>query len=363
MEKEIIEWILTAIPNEYLIRFANELGIKMPGFRAINVKTINNIPKRLLVQKMVAGKLLIKAKKALGDWASSAIEVNGLRTETLNDLYLQYENEIYLPLSALITSENSEDTRRAVDLYHLLKEDQTNNLKNETHRSDVNPPEDTVAELQKMIREHENIIKKSTQEINELKKTNKRLKEQLEKQTMKNKNEKYSLSNELLHLKDEHRSASKRWFEEKGHLLLQIQSLEDELQKKQDEITKLNAHINNFGNQAEVAVSNQAEEYVVEEKKRVIIIGRVPSTHKFDKALSWIIQTSDDNDIKTTLENINLDNYQEIWVLTYGVPLSLQMKMRRTIDSGKLKEFSSFDELKNYIAREDEKYDIQKMGY
>lgn len=370
MEKEIWKWILDHFLDEGIAAIAHTLGIKIPGFRQLNPQQQKF---KIVRPKIIQAALHQRHAQDLNEFFRETIEegfdIESFKEKGIEELMQLVEEEMSpsILLSVLLSSEDEENQAKAEELYTRLKEEDKLELlekqanETETDDEDVQDNEglrklhEELKSAQQLIDKLEKRLKKFEQKNEELKSKEAMAQNALKNEKKRGKDEKKVLSNEVNALKGEignlkHQVNSAT--SEKESLQKTIDKQIGSIKTKDEEIARLNALVLKLNTDLD-RLSELEEVYggafSDQQKIKVALIGN-PKNSSIQKYPKFELTIIEGPDVEEEMP-LSLDQLDQIWLLTYKVPRSIQ-KCVRSLGKGKqMKEFATFTDLENYMLK------------
>lgn len=374
MEKELWKWILESFSDEGIANVGHNLGIKIPGFRQINPQQKNfKILRQKLIQEASHPRNANHLREFFQSLAEETPDFQQYRGKTIEELLQSIEEEIppSMLFSALLTSGDEEDAKKANEIFNqLTAENRLDELERKADlkaedadetdlESQLKQLQEELKQAQQKILNFEKKMKKSEQKNEELKTKATTAKAAFEHEKKQMKDEKKALQQEIQALKGENGSLKNQlaaFTPEKESLRKKVDQQTADLTKKNDEIARLNALLLKLRTEQDKEPKEREHDVqpvpvpAAVEKIKVAVIGdpkntRVQRYKKFDLT---IIEASE---IKEEKNNNFLHAAEQIWLLTYKTPRSIQKRVRNLVQEKPIQEFATFIDLENYMMK------------
>lgn len=375
MEKEIWKWILNSFSDEGIVNIAKTLGIKIPGFRQLNSQQKNfNIIRPKIIQAALQQKFAKKLRKFFHSAIEKQTKVESLKEKSIEELLeiLEEDMQPSFLLGMLLSCEDEESQEKAIQIYRKLKgekkldllEQQADEKESSPEMEDVQDDE-TFKSLQEEMKSAQQTIEKLEKKLKNIEKKNEELKAKetkiqvaLKNEKKRGKEEKNTLSHEIHSLKGEIGSLKhqvKSISSEKELLQNQMDKQTASINTKDEEIKRLNAltlklrtdleKLSNIQERSADVQGNQRDP-----KIKVALIGdpknsRIQTYNKFE------LTVIEGTEIQEEETPIVLNNTDQIWMLTYKIPKSIQKRVRSLVTEKKIIEFPTFIDLENYMLK------------
>lgn len=380
MEKEIWKWILDGFSNEGIANIALRLGIKIPGFRQLNPKQSKF---KIVRPKIIMEALKPKNEQSLVDFfeivakKQTEAEAESLREQSIEELLEIVEDGLppSLILSVLLTGEDEEHRAKAEELYTTLNEQgkldlleqqademvEDEEIEDEEDNLRVKTLQEELKSAQQQIDKLEKKLKKVEQKSDDLKLKEAKAKTELKNERNRSKEEKNTLLNEINVLKGEvgnlkHQVKS---FPSEKENFQKKQNKQSELIKTKDkEISRLNALVLKLTADLEKLpekLDRTAEKHEsmssANPKVKVALIGDPKNTKILKYVNNLELTILQGIEVEENETYIVLNSSDQVWLLTYKIPRSIQKRVRARTSQEKIKEFATFNELENYMLK------------
>lgn len=289
MEKEIWKWIFDHMFDEELIRLTRVARIRLDGFRDINTKMIRMV-KPKLIQSFLQEKNLKKLRKTIYMSLSTDEDEQKLsKKELMNEIFHDYLSIVHL-LLRFLSSDHQEEYQRGIELYYEFKE---------------------KGYLQACEQKF-SLIKAQNDSLNQLEK----------------------VSNDYAELQKSYQSllkTSETQYEEIKQLKLNNTQLQQEIERLKKTISEKQARVDRL---------------IEQTTPKICIIGKITNDELSEIADDFRITIIEDTD-QISIEKLN--NYHEIWMLTYDIPFPTRRKIKQELPDKEVKRFDTYTEIKNHI--------------
>lgn len=289
MEKEIWKWIFDHMFDEELIRLTRVARIRLDGFRDINTKTIRMVRPKL-IHSFLQEKNLNKLRKTV--YMSLSKEENEKKfskSELMNEIFHDYLSIVHL-LLRFLSSDHQEEYQRGIELYYEFKE---------------------KGYLQACEQKF-SLIKAQNDSFNKLEK----------------------VSNDYAELQKNYQSllkTSETQHEEIKRLKLKNIQLQQEIERLNKTVSEKQAKVDRL---------------IEQTTPKICIIGKITNNQLSEITDSLRITIIEEID-QTAIEKLN--NYHEIWILSYDIPFPIRRKIKQTLPDKEVKHFDTYSEIKNQI--------------
>lgn len=350
----MISYLLEIISNENLIDIAKNVKLKIKGFRTIQYKNgIISPPKKLIIKELLKPEYKSLVNKYFSKESKCEIKLEIDNIDSLNNMNIEDKNKFVEQLEQILSFNNDNKLKiggRELDLItikDIFSDENNEELNSNDYSKQINQLNKDMQVLKKKVTQLEkkrllleDNNKKMILDIKNLKKENITLQEENEKIKKENQikikeNEKYQ---------NDFYSIKKKYDEIKFINASQERSLKEEkskieyLEKNND---KLKIKLNSLDNIEKERRKNQI--------KKIVVFGEIYSKQ---------IKEIDDYDICTVQTN-KLEDYRdvinkcnEIWILSYDISYLDKINVEENVDLNKIKEFTSYKKLREYLKRE-----------
>lgn len=366
MEKEIWKWILDTFPDDGIANIADNLMIKIKGFRQLNPQQANF---KMVRNRIIKEALNQKNSKKLYYFFDSLIEdrpeIESLRGKSIEELLQVLEEEGLYPsilLGVLLSSEDEEDHGKAQEIYIKLKEEEKLDLLEK--QVDEKLANEEEVDEQEILEQLQKGLKTALKEIERLEKKLKKLEQKNEELKTKEASSQTSLKNERKEWKTEKkaflqeihslkaemgtvRNDSKTASAEKEELNKKLAKQTETMKLKDEEINRLHARVVKL----ETDLENQNNHHKSgNDKIKVTMIGDPYSSRllKYDKFELTILKGSEFQEEKGQTA---LDHADQVWLLTYKIPRSVQKRVKSVVKNKQTKEFTTFADLEDHMLK------------
>lgn len=366
MDDKIVSYLLEIISNENLINIAKNVKLKIKGFRTIQYKNgVMTPPKKLIIKELsnVEYKTLIneyfskdsKEKVELEIDEASSLNIMGkedkIKMAELLEQILSFSSNNILKIEGreidlttikdILLEDNQVEKEKPVEDKNnekLINNDYSEQI--EKLNKDMEALKKKVLELEKKRLTLEENNKKMTSDIKNLKKEKIMLQEENEKIKKENQvnikeNEKYQ--NEFYSIKkkyDELKVINSSQERDINGKLSTIERLEDTNEKLKSKLNLL---------------ENIEQERRKKEIKKVVVFGEIYSK-EIKEIGNYDICTVETSKLENFKDIINKCN--EVWVLSYDISYLDKINIEENVDSNKIKEFTSYKKLREYLKKE-----------
>lgn len=383
-EKDLWKWILDNFSDNGVASIGRNLGLKIPGFRQINPQLKNfKVLRPKLINEALSPKNLSDLKgffNSVAEGDEKFLEHRGKSKEELQSLM---ENEITpsILLSVLLSSDDENDINNALELAEQLIEegklDQMEKYAEDNFGDEDGAEEEVEAEPEPSVKDVD--IKQLQQKI-----------AALEKKLVKSEQKNEELKAKVTDVQNALNSEKKAWKEEKKGLTLEIHTLKSQqgglkssadaayserdlmakkmeqqkaiMKKKDEEISRLNAVILNFKTQkknipeaesvaAESGNTEQEQPSIQEESRiNVAVIGD-PKNSRVQRYNKFNLNIIESSDIEEEKQKDILEAADQIWLLTYKIPRSVQKRLKTVFKDRGTQEFATFIDLEKHMQK------------
>lgn len=350
MDEKILKWLLGLLSNHELVNVVNNGGIKIAGFRKLTPKTIGKA--RLKVIAEISKKMdLERLTKVFYEMADDSKAILKLTFSEAKEKLLKGELEPMATIGAFFHSQKTDHRRIAYELFKSLKAEKLTELQ-EQYMSQHEEPEaegepsknegclnnvDIIDALNKKLAKSEAKNQDLKKRLEESRKDQQQAKIESEEQIK-------SLKQEIVRLEQENRriqhqaNALKK---EKRELAVENEKLKNRLSGSIEELEKW---------KEAAASSDRVRDHVEQKTARQVVIIGDPKNPGILKTPDYHFTIYDISDLKT-MNSQQLEQVDEVWLLTYRTPIGQQQLVKRMVHSQKLLEFKDYLALKNYIKR------------
>lgn len=373
-EKDVWKWILDQFSDQELANLGKVLELKISGFREINPKLKNfKILRPKLIQEVLLPKNLVKLRdffNSITTEKSDEFDYNGKNPQELLAA-LDEEVSSFLLITALLSSENEENKKNGIEIYKKLKAEGTlEQLENHGDPSDEEEVEESAAELknemlllQQKLQTFERKLKKSEQKNEQLKSqlTSVQSSGEIEKKNWKE--EKKKLLQQIQTLSNENgklRNQTDAVLIETERMKKQLEQKEIDMKQKDLEISRLNALIlrmktkkqedfRSTGNEVQGTTTAQVST-VQNPQVNVVVIGD-PKNSRVQQYQKFNLTILDAPKIEEEKSKKLLESAENIWLLTYRIPMGVQKRVKIMLEGKELLEFATFIDLEKHMKK------------
>jgi DNA repair exonuclease SbcCD ATPase subunit len=368
MDREIWKWILDSFSDEEIAKLSSKFNLKIPGFRLIN-HLQNNF--KIIRPKIIQSAMNKKYAEKLNNYVITRakvqldVKVDSLRKKSIKSL-LQLTEEGIKPsilLGILLASGNEKELAKAEVIYSKLKtenklfkfekqagEDDTNTeVKVIQDQDSLKTQQEEFKLAQQSIEKLDKRLKKLDQKNEELKSKETSLQTSLQTERKRSKElsqEVNSLKGEIGSLKHKLKTASP----DTTSLQKKLDNQAATLKTKVEEISRLNALVLKLNTELDKLSSkkNKTVETTPEllDKIKVALIGD-PKNKGLEKNVKFELNIFKGPEVTPK----GLDGHDQIWLLNYKIPRSVQKRVK-SCNSGKpIFEFTTFTELEHHMLK------------
>jgi chromosome segregation ATPase len=368
MDREIWKWILDSFSDEEIAVISHVFRLKIPGFRQINPQQKNF---KMVRPKIIQSALHQKHADKLNDYVITRAEVQlDVKVESLGKksikTLLQLSEEEIKPsilLGILLASDNEKVKEKAEKIYLKLK---TENKLNELEKQvgeDVSSTEteevqdqDSLIALQEELKLAQQSIDKLEKRLKKLEHKNEELKSketsiqtslQSEKKRAKELSQEVNtLKGEIGSLKHKLKTASP----DTTSLQKKLDNQAVTLKTKVEEISRLNALVLKLNTELDKvsSIKNKAVETTPasSDKIKVALIGD-PKNKGIEKNFKFELNIFEGPEVTSK----DLDGLDQIWLLNYKIPRSVQKRVKACNSGKPIFEFTTFTELEHHMLK------------
>jgi chromosome segregation ATPase len=368
MDREIWKWILDSFSDEEIAMISDVFRLKIPGFRQINSqqKTFKMVRPKIIQSALhqkhaekLNGYVITKAEVQLD------VKVESLRKKSVKTLLQLTEEEIKpsILLGILLASDNEKEKAKAEKIYSKLKtENKLNELEKQvgedifgTETEEIQD-QDSLKALQEELKLAQQTIDKLGKRLKKLEQKNEELKSketsiQASLQTEKKRSKELSqevnsLKGEIGNLKHKLKTASP----DTTSLQKKMDKQAATLKAKVEEISRLNALVLKLN--TELDKLSTLKEKMVDTapaslaKIKVALIGD-PKNRGLEKNSKFELNIFEGPEITSK----GLDGIDQIWLLTYKIPRSVQKRVKSCVSGKPIFEFLTFTELEHHMLK------------
>lgn len=381
-EKDLWKWILDNFSDNGVASIGRNLGLKIPGFRQINPQQKNfKVLRPKLINEALSPKNLNDLKGFFNSVAEEDEKFSEHRGKSREELLSLMEEEITpsILFSVLLSSEDENDINNALELAEqLIEEGRLDQMEKyaeenfgeeesteEEEETKTSVKDDDIKQLQQKIKALEKKLVKSEQKNEELKTKITDLQDALNSEKKLWKEEKKGLTQEIHTLKSQQgglKSSADAAYAERDAMQKKMEQQKAIMKKKDDEISRLNAVILNF----KTAKKNSAEDEAVgantenpeqvqpslEEDNRisVAVIGD-PKNSRVQRYKKYHLNIIESSDIEEEKQKDILEAADQIWLLTYKIPRSVQKRLKTLLKDRDTQEFATFIDLEKHMQK------------
>lgn len=344
MDESIWKWILEHIETPLLLKIVKDAGIKVPGFRKLTVTVVNQFKKKLIAD-MVNDKNLTKMTGLFNHlYEPDGEYVGDMDYETIKEKLESGVLEPCQTLSLLLSSEKESDRERARRLFQDIPIEKLEHLaaKPETDANKEPLSENkNLSTIEKKWRKSEEKNRELKSQIEKERTVKQRLKRELNDELKNMKQEIIKLEQEVGRLNHE----NKVLYEENRKLQEENNELFKKLQQNEAVLAEWKSQVHE-----QHVITNEPIESGVPHKRKVAMIGD-PKNHMILKAPLYDFSIFKPMELQSLEGEDSLDQWDEIWLLTYRTPLAQKLYVKRLVEKHKHKllEFHSFVDIRNYI--------------
>lgn len=362
----MISYLLEIISDDNLIDIAKNVKLKIKGFRTIQYKNgVMTPPKKLIIKELLNVEYKIFINEYFSKDSKAKLELEIDKANSLNIMSKQDKVKMVKLLEQILSFSSDNKLKiegREFDLItirDILLED--NQIEKVQHEEDKNNEKlinnDSGEQIEKLNKDME-VLKKKVLEFERkrviLEDSNKKMASDIknlkkEKTTLQEENEKIKKENqanikENEKYKNEFYSIKKKYDELKAMNTSQEKDINEKVSTIEflvDTNEKLKSKLN--------LLENIEHERQKKEIKRVVVFGEIYSK-EIKKIGNYDICTVESNKLENFKDTINKCN--EVWVLSYDISYLDKINIEENIDSNKIKEFTSYKKLTEYLKKE-----------
>jgi hypothetical protein len=360
LSRETWKKVFSTIKDEDLAELAGGWAIQIKGFRQVNQENIKMARAMVIAEALKPRNLkMIKAFYSITDDQNDEVPEKR-KDESVEDLINKYEQgtSLHFIIGSLYAGKDQKQHHLAGELEAALLEkyevDDLAGLPDNGAAGDEEQETAEVTGVSARTSELEKKLSKSVEKNKDLRalvadwqKKYSELKKQLKDEKQGWISEKLKLHQELGTEKAQHKETVGK-----------NQATHDENDRLKEEVAKLkaeNSHLNAMllNNNKEVSVTESAEVAKTDKREteglQVLLIGD-PKNKLTENSAKHIFHVLELKSIPGALETGELDDYDEVWVMTYLVPPQMRRKIKRNVKNN-LVEFSDFPSMKCYIEK------------
>ncbi|WP_102262592.1 hypothetical protein [Mesobacillus jeotgali] len=381
-EKDLWKWILDNFSDNGVASIGRNLGLKIPGFRQINPQLKNfKVLRPKLINEALSPNNLSDLRGFFNSVAEGDEKFLQHRGKSKAELQSLMEEEITpsILLSVMLSSDDENDINNALELAEQLIEegklDQMEKYAEENFGDEEGTEEEVeskplvkdedVIQLQQKIAALEKKLVKSEQKNEELKAKLTDVQNALNSEKKAWKEEKKGLTQEIHTLKSQQgglKSSAESAYAERDSMEKKMEQQKAIMKKKDEEISRLNAVIlnfktqqkNNLEEQSVVAESVNAgqEQLLIQEENRinVAVIGD-PKNSRVQRYNKFNLNIIESSDIEEEKQKDIVEAADQIWLLTYKIPRSVQKRLKTVFKDRDTQEFATFIDLENHMQK------------
>ncbi|WP_226641524.1 hypothetical protein [Mesobacillus subterraneus] len=381
-EKDLWKWILDNFSDNGVASIGRKLGLKIPGFRQINPQQKNfKVLRPKLINEALSPKNLGDLKGFFNSVAQGDEKFLEHRGKNKEELQTLMEEEITpsILLSVLLSSDDENDINKALELAEqLIEEGRLDQMEKyaEDNFGDEDGSEEEVEDessvkdvdlkqLQQKIAALEKKLVKSEQKNEELKAKLIDVQNALNSEKKLWKDEKKGLTQEIHTLKSQQgglKSSADAAYAERDSMEKKMEQQKDIMKKKDEEISRLNAIILNYKTQkknspeeesvvGETVNAGQDQPSIQEEIRiNVAVIGD-PKNSRVQRYNKFNLNIIESSDIEDEKQKDILEAADQIWLLTYKIPRSVQKRLRGVLKDRDTQEFATFIDLEKHMQK------------
>ncbi|MDF2607698.1 MAG: hypothetical protein K0S34_1894 [Bacillales bacterium] len=317
-------WVkyLDLVPENYLKGFIKLINCKIPGFRPDDSA---KIPRRILKQTLIKKNHILQLKEEAERLAKKENILN-IDENELQYLTCDSPEKTFTYSFVLINSERESLRRKALQLIQSsLQEENKKEQKSNSLQLINNETKSMKLEITRKEQIYRDLQSKTSKEISELKKENKKLYKELniiKKSLLFEKQENRKIAAELDELLKSYNDVS-----------LKLQHLTSEINEKQLKINDLNAKLLN----KDLNINT----------KKTILIGMPPYNLKLTNSNDF--EFLKDENIRNFLESNNLEQYDNIYIIKSELQNKNFIQLRRALLNIEYSVFENANELSLFI--------------
>ncbi|NMF03708.1 hypothetical protein ACUH7Y_16035 [Clostridium beijerinckii] len=366
MDDKIISYLLEIISNENLINIAKNVKLKIKGFRTIQYKNgVMTPPKILIIKELLNVEYKTKINEYFSKDSKAKVELEIEKASSLNIMSNEDKIKVVKLLEQILSFSSNNTLKiegREIDLTtikDILLED--NQVKKEKHVEDKNNEKlinnDYSEQIEKLNKDME-VLKKKVLEMEKkrltLEENNKKMISDIknlkkEKIMLQEENEKIKKENQV-NIKENEKYQNEFYSIKKKYDELKIinASQEVDINREKAKIEFLENTNENLKNKLSI-LENIEKERQKKDIKKVVVFGEIYSK-EIKEMVNYEIYTVEIENVENFREVINECN--EVWVLSYDISYLDKITIEEKIDSSKIKEFTSYKKLREYLKKE-----------
>jgi chromosome segregation ATPase len=381
-EKDLWKWILDNFSDNGVASIGRNLGLKIPGFRQINPQQKNfKVLRPKLINEALSPKNINDLKGFFNSVAEEEEKFLEHRGKSKEELLSLMEEEITpsILLSVLLSSDDENDINNALVLAEQLTEegrlDQMEKYAEgnfgfedgtvEEVEAKPSANNDDIKQLQQKIVALEKKLVKSEQKNEELKAKVTEVQNALNADKKQWKEEKKGLTQEIHTLKSQQgglKSSAEAAYAERDSMEKKMEQQKSIMKKKEEEISRLNAVILNLKTQqknnseeesvaAETGITEQDHPSIQEENRiNVAVIGD-PKNTRVQRYPKFNLNILESSDIEEEKQKDIIETADQIWLLTYKIPRSVQKRLKTVLKGRDTQEFATFVDLEKHMQK------------
>lgn len=360
MDDKCMNKLLEIISDDNLIDIAKNVKLKIKGFRMIQYKNgVMMPPKKIIINELLKVESQTLINESFGDNPKTRIEMEIEKNSSINEMDREDKEQIVKLLERILSINSKNRLRvegREIESSTirniLLDENRVEKLESdekfinnyseqiEKLTKDMGILKEKVFELEKKREILEENNKKMTSQIKNIKK---------EKTILQNENEKIKKENQAnIKAKEKYQSEFYSIKKKYDELKAINASQQRDINEKASILERLEGINNNLKNKVNI-LENKEDERRKKEIKKVVVFGEIYSKEikEIDK---YDICTVEINKLENFKNIINECN--EVWILSYDISYLDRIKVEENVDSNKIKEFTSYKKLREYLKKE-----------
>lgn len=321
LNKKILEYLLKNLNDKDLNVLIKELNIQINGFSNIKNKNLS-IPKTILIKSILNTDKINELKEYFLNDALSIRDYSKINEQEIVNLFEQGKEQKYI-IEFLLASLDANYNKIETIVNQYITENKKmvfyeNILEEKTKKSD-------------------NVDKNLNEENNNLIKKNRKLNKEVNR-----------LNEEILRLKKDI-ELNKKKLEKYECDFKNIKNKYDEIKENEKELISNNILLRNQKEKLErECIELEIKNVKLNKKleKRIGVIGEINNNYFNDKRYKI------DKITINSIENLNniCEEYKEIWILLYDLPIHIQRKLKN-IKKDKIYKFKNFTEFSSYINK------------
>lgn len=362
----MVSYLLEIISDKNLIDIAKNVKLKIKGFRTIQYKNGVMIPpKKLIIKELLTVEYKILINEYFSKDSKAKVELEIDEASNLNIMSKEDKAKMVKLLEQILSFSSNNKLKiegREIDLITirdiLLEDNQIEKVKHEEDKNneklinndyreqieklnkDMEALKKKVFEFEKKRLTLEDNNKKMASDIKNLKK---------EKTTLQEENEKIKKENQV-NIKENEKYKNEFYNIKKKYDELKVMNASKERDINQklstieflvDTNEKLKSRLN--------LLENIEHERQKKEIKKVVVFGEIYSK-EIKKIGKYDICTVESNKLENFKDIINKCN--EVWVLSYDISYLDKINIEENVDQNKIKEFTSYKKLREYLKKE-----------